>query len=129
MYNPNTKNYFPDKASAFWKALKENGHYKIPAPTRLGVRKKIKIFIPTNNKFDEISKLLFEAFYTDKAKKLLGGKEKDVQLAVDLDEGQFEVHFRCDPMHENEIEKHLNFESEHFSKCGLFIDLDYYKTT
>ncbi|MEW6518681.1 MAG: hypothetical protein AB1461_04645 [Thermodesulfobacteriota bacterium] len=127
VYNPDTKNYFPDKASAFWKALQENGHYKIPAPTRLGVR--TKIFIPTNQKFDEISKLLFEVFYTEKAKKLLGGKEKDVQLAVDLDEGQFEVHFRCGPMHENEIEKHLNFESEHFSKCGLFIDLDYYKTT
>lgn len=71
--------------------------------------------------------MLFETFYTEKAKKLIGGKEKDVQLAVDLDEGQFEVHFRCGPMHENETKKHLNFESEHFKKCGLFVDLDYYK--
>ncbi len=125
-YDPETRNYFPDRATAFWKALQENGHYKIPNPSRLGIR--TKIFIPTNQKFDEISKSIFATFYTEKAMRLIGGKGKDVQLVFDLNEGQFEVNFRCGPMHEKEIEKHLNFESEHFSKCGLFIDLDYYKT-
>jgi len=126
VYNPDTKNYFSDKASAFWKSLKENGHYKIPEATRIGVR--TKIFIPTIKKFDEISKLLFDTFYTEKAKNLFGGKEKDVQLVVDLVEGQFEVHFYGGPMHADEIKKHLKFKSDHFTKCGLFFDLDYYKT-
>lgn len=126
VYNPDTKNYFPDKAISFWKTLQNNQHYKVPKPTRLGVR--TKIFIPTDQRFEEINKLLFEVFYTDKARKLLNGNEKDVQLSIDLTEGHFEVHFRCGPMHENEVDQHLQFESEHFSKCGLFLDLDYYKT-
>ncbi len=126
VYNPDTHNYFYDRANAFWKALLENGHYKIPSPTRVGVR--TKIFIPVKMKFAEISKLIFDTFYTEKGKNLFGGKEKDVQLTVDMEEGQFEVHFRGGPMHENEVKNHLSFESEHFSNCGLFLDLDYYKT-
>jgi len=126
VYNADTKNYFTDKASAFWKTLLENAHYKVPDPTRFGVR--TKIFIPTSLKFKELSKLLFDTFYTEKAKKIIGGKEKDLQLVVDLAEGQFEVKLHGGPMHEDEVEKHLNFKSEHFSKCGVYLDLDYYKT-
>lgn len=125
VYNPDTRNYFSDRASSFWKILLENGHYKLPNPTRLGVR--TKIFIPSNEKFNTLSAKIYDTFYSEKGKKILGGKQKDLQLVVDLVEGEFEVHFRCGPMHEKEIEHHLNFQSEHFSKCGLFLDLDYYK--
>ncbi len=126
VYNPDTRNYFTDKANAFWKALLVNGHYKLPSLTRFGAR--TKIFIPSNKSFSELSKLLFEAFFTDQARELIGGKETDLQLTVDISEGDFEVHFRGGPMKENEVINHLNFESEHFSKCGLYFDIDYYKT-
>jgi len=31
-------------------------------------------------------------------------------------------------MHKDEVKNQLNFESESFSKAGLFLDIDYFKT-
>ncbi len=126
VYDPETRNYFEDKAITFWKALLANEHYKIPVATRLGIR--TKIFLPSKKNFSDINKLLFKKFYTEKTRELLGGNEEDVQLVVDLTEGPFEVHFRSGPMHKNEAVNLLSFESELFAKCGIYFDIDYFKT-
>ena len=44
VYNPETRNYFSDKAGSFWKTLIKNNHYKVPEITRFGAR--TKAFMP-----------------------------------------------------------------------------------
>jgi hypothetical protein len=43
--NPQTRNYFSDRASSFWKLLIKNSHYKIPQPVRFGAR--TTLFVPS----------------------------------------------------------------------------------
>lgn len=126
VYNPETRNYFEDKAIVFWKALLANEHYKIPVASRLGVR--TKVFVPSKKNFNDINKLLVETFHTEKTKELLGGNEKDVQIVIDLTEGPFEVKFRSGPMHKKEAADLFHFDSEHFEKCGIYFDIDYFIT-
>lgn len=126
VFNPETKNFFADRATSFWKTLLKNGHYKIPSPTRFGVRS--KIFLPSQKTFKEINDSVFNTFFTDQAKELIGGQEKDVQFIVDISEGKFDVRVSGGPIHENEVSKYLKFESDEFSSCGLYLDLDFYKT-
>jgi hypothetical protein len=52
--NPQTRNFFVDRASAFWKLLIKNQHYIVPEPIRFGSR--TKIFVPADKSFDEINK-------------------------------------------------------------------------
>lgn len=124
--NPQTHNFFTDRAAVFWKLLIKNDHYKIPEPLRFGAR--TKIFIPSKQPFDEINKLLFEAFFTGKARDLIGGKETDLQFIIDLKEDVFDVKVNGGPIHKDEAKKYFQFESEHFKQCGLFLDIDYFKT-
>lgn len=124
--NPETRNYFVDKASSYWKVLIQNGHYELPEVTRFGCR--TRVFIPTNITFEKLNNVIFNAFYTDKARAFIGGKETDLQFIFDLIEEQFQVKLSGGPLHEKEALNFMNFESEHFEKCGLLLDIDYYKT-
>ncbi len=126
VHNPETRNYFVDRASAFWRTLLENQHYKVPAVKRFGAR--IKVFLPSKKSFDEINKTTFETFYTQNIRSIVGGREKDVQFIIEIVESNFEVRLSGGPIHKDEVGKYLSFESDHFRKCGLFLDLDYYKT-
>lgn len=122
-FDPPTRNFFTDRASAFWKLLIKNNHYKIPEPPlRFGAR--TKIFIPSSLSFEEINNRLFEQFFTDKAKSLVGGKEKDLQFTIDLKEGIYDVRLDSGPLHKDEAEAHFSFESDHFKQCALFLDID-----
>lgn len=126
-FDPPTRNFFTDRASAFWKLLIKNTHYKIPEPLiRFGVR--TKIFIPSPLRFEEINSQLFKDFFTDKAKSLVGGEEKDLQFTIELNEGVYDVRVTGGPLHKDEAEKHFSFESDHFKKCGLYLDIDYFMT-
>ena len=125
--NPETRNYFVDKASSYWKALLKNGHYELPKATRFGCR--TFVFVPTNIDFDKLNNVVFNAFYTDQARTFIGGKETDLQFIFDLVEEQFQVRMYGGPLREKEALNYMNFESEHFEKCGLFLDIDYYKST
>ncbi len=125
-YNPETRNYFSDKAGSFWKKLLDNKHYKIPQITRFGAR--TKVFIPSTKKFEEINELVFKTFFTQSASDLIGGKEKDVQFIIEIQEGDFAVKICGGPMHAGEAAQHLSFESEEFNSCGFFLDLDFYQT-
>lgn len=124
--NPQTRNFFVDRATSFWKLLLKNGHYKIPEPTRFGAR--TKLFVPSHRSFEEINKELFEGFFTEKARTLIGGKETDLQFTIDLKEDVYDVKMNGGPIHKDEASRYFQFESEHFKKCGLYLDIDYFKT-
>jgi hypothetical protein len=124
--NPQTRNYFVDRASSFWNLLLKNEHYSIPEPRRFGAR--TKLFVPSPKSFEEINKVMYEEFFTEKAISLIGGNERDMQFTIDLKEQGFDVRVIGGPIHKNEVGKYLQFDSDHFSKCGLFLDIDYYKT-
>jgi len=124
--NPQTHNFLTDRASSFWKLLIKNDHYKIPQPTRFGTR--TMVFIPSRKSFEEINKAMFEAFLTEKARSLLGGKEIDFRITVDSKEDVYDVRVVGGPVHKEEAKRYFQFDSEHFKQCGLFLDIDYYKT-
>ncbi len=124
--NPQTRNYFVDRATSFWKSLLKNERYEIPEPTRFGAR--TKIFMPLPHTFGEINKVLFEALFTEKARSLIGGKETDFQFIVELREDVFDVRIVGGPIHKDEAGQFFQFESDRFKQCGLFLDIDYFKT-
>lgn len=124
-YNPPTRNYFIDKATSYWKTLKANTHYQIPEVKRFGTR--TKIFMPIKKSFDEINKAMYENFYTENARNLIGGKETDAQFIIELAEDQFNVRVSGGPIHEDEVSNYFSFTAGEFKNCGIFLDLDYYK--
>lgn len=124
VYNPETRNYFVDRANAYWKILQKNKHYKIPEVTRFGAR--TKVFLPSKKSFEEINSITFKTFYTDKARELIGGKETDVQFIFELTEEKYNVRLTGGPIHKNEVGKYLSFQSDEFNNTGVFLDLDYY---
>jgi len=124
--NPKTRNFFCDRASAFWRLLQKNEHYKLPSPSRFGAR--TKLFLPSRKSFEEINKVMYEEFFSEKARSLFGGKETDLQFTIDLKESGFGVRLIGGPIHKDEVGKYFQFDSDHFKKCGLFLDIDYFKT-
>ncbi|MBI2852154.1 MAG: hypothetical protein HYX84_03510 [Chloroflexi bacterium] len=126
VYNAATRNYFVDKASSFWKVLLKNEHYKIPKAIRFGCR--TLVFVPTDMSFDEINKLTFRTLFTDKVQSFVNDKETDLRFVIEFYQDQFQVRMSGGPLHENEAPKYMSFESDYFKKCGLFLDIDYYKT-
>jgi hypothetical protein len=125
--NPQTRNYFTDRASSFWKLLLKNSHYVIPEPTRFGAR--TKLFVPSSQSFEKINQALFKEFFTEKARSLIGGKEMDLQFTIDLKENVFDVRVVGGPLHKDEAGQYFQINSDYFRKCGLILDIDYFKTT
>ncbi len=124
--NPPSRNFFKDRASAFWRLLLKNDIYKLPQPTRFGTR--TLLFIPSSLSFDDINKAMYDGFFTDKARTIFGGKETDLQLTIELKESGYDVRVTGGPMHKDEAGKHFQFECDEFRKCGLFLNIDYYTT-
>jgi hypothetical protein len=125
--NPPTRNFFAERATAFWKLLRKNGHYKLPEPTRFGTR--TKVFIPSSESFDDIKEAMNDSLFSEKARTLFGGKSTDLQFTVELKDSGFDMRIMGGPIHKNEAKKYFQFESEYFEKCGLFLDLDFYRTS
>lgn len=124
--NPQTRNYFTDRASSFWKVLSKNKQFTIPELVRFGAR--TKVFVPSSNSFEQINKSLYEGFFTKKGRDLTGGKERDLQFTIELEEDVFNLRIIVGPLHTDEAEKHFQFESDQFKNTGLFLDIDCYKT-
>lgn len=124
--NPQTRNFFTDRAAAFWKMLLKNKHYEIPGLIRFGTR--TKVFVPSGMTFERINKAMFEGLFTEQARNLIGGKERDLQFTIELKESGFDVRVLGGPIHKNEAGKHFQSKSDEFKKCGLFLDIDYYRT-
>jgi hypothetical protein len=126
VYNPGTRNYFVDKASSFWKGLNNNTYYKITKILRFGCR--TQAFIPSPKNYDQLNDLMFKTYYTENVKTMVGGKQTGLQLAFDFLEGQFEIKIVGGPLHEKEARNLFGFDSNYFDKCGLFVDIDLYRT-
>jgi hypothetical protein len=127
VFNPESRNYFLDKATAFWKLLSRNEQYTLPDPIRFGAR--TKFFIPSSKKFDEINKTMYEDIFAVNARTLFDGSEQDLMFTVILKEADFDVRIIGGPIHKNEASRYFQFSSSYFEKCGLFLDIDYYRTT
>jgi len=124
--NPQTRNFFTDRASAFWRLLLSNPTYHLPEPTRFGMR--TKVFVPSSLAFEQINKAMFESMFTEKARDLFGGTEKDLQFTIDLTEAEFNVRVIGGPIHKNEAPQFFQFKDDDLKKCGLFLDIDCFKT-
>lgn len=122
VYNPDTKNYFSDKAVAFWEVLRKNEHYEIPEPKRFGLR--TKMFVPVALEFEQINKRIYAAFVTPEGVKVFGGSPTDMQIMLDLDEGAFTVHCVLGPLRKKEAGRWFPFESKQFESGGIFFDID-----
>jgi hypothetical protein len=125
VYDPDTRNYFEDKSGKFWRTLIKNQFYTIPELTRFGCRS--KIFLNSNKSFEDINNAIYSKFFTEEFKSLVGAKEKDLQIVIELSSGEFEIKIICGPIHKEEANRYFSFESEHFSDSGIFLDLDIYK--
>jgi len=126
VYDPDTRNYFEDKSGKFWKELNKNQFYTLPELTRFGCR--TKAFLNSNMPFEDINSLIYEKFFTPEFKKLVGEKEKDLQVVIELIVGEFNIRLTCGPIHKEEANRYFSFESDHFSETGIYLDLDVYKT-
>lgn len=124
-FDPDTRNYFEDKAGRFWKVLQSNTIYNIPKITRFGCR--TKAFLNGNKSFEKLNDEIYSKFFSDKFQSLIGAKEKDMQITVDLQIKQFDCRITIGPIHENEAGRYFNFASEHFEKAGIYIDVDFSK--
>ncbi len=125
-YNPPTKNFFQDRAISFVKLIDKNSDYNIPNIARFGCRS--KIFIPYEKDFDLLNGLLNENFISDSLRDIVSHKETDLQIVLEYTDKIFNSRLTIGPMHKDEVKNQLNFESESFSKAGLFLDIDYFKT-
>ncbi len=126
-YNPETRNYFVDRAGLFWRTLQKNQHYTIPALERFGAR--TKVFLPSEKSFEEINHAVYHTLYSDKAREMVGGSEKDVQFIIELKEQDFEGRIAGGPIHKDEAGRYLSFKSKEFAKPGFFVDVDFSRTT
>lgn len=126
VYDPDTRNFFQDKATQFWRTLNKNQFYKIPDITRFGCR--TKSFLTSDQEFEEINSRLYRQFFSDEFRSLVGEKEKDLQIVIELQANHFEIRMTCGPIQKDEAMRYFGFESEHFSETGLFLDIDVYKT-
>lgn len=121
-YDPVSRNFFEDKAGQYWKALVKNQFYTLPEIKRFGCR--TKTFLNSDKSFSEINDILYDQFFTDSFKKLIGEKEKDLQIVIDLIVQDFKVKIICGPIHKKEAGKYFAFESEHFNESGVYLDID-----
>jgi hypothetical protein len=124
-YNPDTKNFFQDKATSYWKCLTDNPHFKIPKLLRVGIR--TKVFLPSEKDFESINNTIYSTFFTPKTSEILSAQETDLQIILNLNDGDFKCRVVIGPIHKDETGQYFSFDSEHFKSAGTFIDIDYFK--
>ena len=126
-YNPETKNFFSDRASKFWGLICKNGSYEIPKIKRFGAR--TKVFVPIEKKFDEINSQFYETIFSEKTRGFVSETIDDLQFILELTEGPFNLRIKGGPVKENEVANYMSFADERFNSCGLFLDIDFSTTT
>jgi len=121
-FDPETRNYFEDKAGQFWKALSKNQFYVIPEIKRFGCR--TKAFLNCTDTFENINEKLYKKFFSEDFRGLIGEKEKDLQIVINLTIDKFQLKLTCGPIKKNEASNYFNFKSDHFDDTGIFLDID-----
>jgi len=125
-YDPDTRNYFEDKAAKFWRTLIKNQFYNIPDIQRFGCR--TKAFLNCQKTFKEINDTLYQNYFSDAFRELMGDKEKDLQVVIDLLVDNFNMKITIGPIQKKEARRYFNFDSDHFNETGIYIDIDVSKT-
>lgn len=123
-FDPDTRNYFEDKAGQFWRTLSKNQFYTIPEIERFGCR--TKAFLNCSETFENINNKLYQKFFSDEFRSLIGEKEQDLQIVVNLNAGKFQLRITCGPIKKNEANNYFNFKSDLFEDTGIFLDIDVY---
>lgn len=126
VYNPQTRNYFPDKASAFWKLILKNEQFEIPELQRFGCR--TKVFIPSERDFDEINSKMYQDVFSEQLRSLLGGRETDLMFNVIMKDATFGIRIMGGPVKKDEARQYFSFDDPRFSNAGIFLDIDYSKS-
>lgn len=126
MYNPKSNNLFEEKASKYWKTLIKNSYYHISEIQRFGCR--TKTFIGSEKSFDYINERIYNLYFSENFKTLVGEKEKDLQIIVEVETNQFLMKIIIGPLCKNEASKHFGFSSDNFKHAGVYIDIDVSKT-
>lgn len=127
VYDPDTRNYFEDKSGKFWRTLVKNQHYVVPDITRFGCRS--KLFYNSAKSFEEINSAIYTKFFSDDFRTLMGKKEKDLQIVIELKEQEFDIRITIGPIHKDEANRYFTFQSDHFTDAGVYLDVDVYKST
>ena len=127
VFNPETTNYFQDKASSFFKKILRNINYKIPENlTRFGLR--TRVYFPSEKQFETIREMVFDTFYLKSVRDLIGGKEKDIFFVFDIVDGEFDVKIAGGPGRGGEISAYFSFPNDDLNKTGIYLDIDLSKT-
>jgi len=122
--NPPTKNFFPDRAGSFVKLILKNQYYSIPELTRFGSR--TKAFLPCDLDFASLNQKINATLFSNNFQQKITNKTSDVLVVTEFDQGIFNARISIGPMHKGEVAAQFDFESEHFSGVGLFLDIDYF---
>jgi hypothetical protein len=125
VYDPDTRNYFEDKVGKFWRSLTSCQLYALPELTRFGCR--TKAFLNSEKSFDEINRNLYAKFFSRNFHEMLGERQKDLQVVIDLESTDFSIRITCGPIHKEEATRYFSFSSDHFKETGVYIDIDYSK--
>ncbi len=95
--NPQTKNFFQDRAIAFWELLMANVDYTIPEPSRFGCR--TKMFFPSKISFSKLNNIMYKQIFTENFKNTVGGSEDDLQFTLTLKESGYNISLHVGPCH------------------------------
>ncbi|MBI4100573.1 hypothetical protein HY439_02425 [Candidatus Microgenomates bacterium] len=126
VYDPQTRNFFIDRAGSFWRTLQKNKHYRLPPLERFGAR--TKVFVPSDKRFEDINRSVFQTFYTDRVREVIGAAQIDMQFVIELKDQGFDVRVAGGPIHKDEARRYFSFDSKEFERAGFFVDLDFYRT-
>ena len=103
--DPQTRNFFPDRAGAFWRLLLKNGHYRLPALQRFGAR--TKVFLPAADSFEQVRKLVYEAVYAASFRAAIDTRESDVSFTVVLSAQAFDMRIMGGPVQPDEVSGYM----------------------
>ena len=93
---------------------------------RFGAR--TTFFVLPDLSFDEINKSTFEHYFANKSRLLIGGKETDYQITIEIDEDVYDVQPLAGTLQKNEAENILNLSLNTFKKYDIYLSIDYLKT-
>ena len=119
-----TRNFFEDKAEAFWKAFQSFSGFEIPQINRLGVR--TKAFLKLDLPFEKIEQTLTSKLLTSDAVSIFGSKPADFGVVVGLEEKGLKLRIQLGPFKKKEVQQFFRFKSEHFESAGVLVDCDVY---
>lgn len=118
-----TENFFPDKASKYWKTVSENKLFEIPTIQRIGVRQ--RIFVRLDIAFEEIENKMFDYLCKSDVTSILGGKRNDFQFVIDTKVNRNKLRAIFGPITKGQAKELFNFQSQNFDYAGAFFDFDF----